>query len=351
MKKVRIGIIGVGGIAMNRHIRELLDCEDAQIVAICDVKPRALARARETVGLSDEKCYTDYRELIADEDVEAVEICTPNHLHAEMAIAVLKAGKPVNVEKPVALNYEQAVRMLQAERESESFAMTCFTYRYMPAVRYAKYLVDSGTIGEIVGLNVAYLKNSAFWEGRRLEWRFVKEYAGSGVIGDLGIHLIDLAQLLAGNITRLCATKEIVVKERRQLDCEEIGKVETEDSCSFLAQFEGGASGTFHITRCAIGHANTIRYDVYGTKGSISFDLNNPKLLNICTGEGNPKDYVNRTEEVPTEFFLTQEQAFVDAVQGKRDALFPTLEKGVQGQKIVDSILRSAEENRWVTLE
>ena len=220
----------------------------------------------------------------------------------------------------------------------------------MPAVRYAKRLVEEGAIGEIVGLNVAYLKSSAFWEGRRLEWRFVKEYAGSGVVGDLGIHLIDLAQLLAGNMTRLCATREIVIPKRPLLDREEMGNVETEDSCSFLAYFENGAHGSFHITRCAIGHANTIRYDVYGTRGSISFDLNDPKILNVCTGEGDPKDYQGKTVAVPKEFFLTQEQAFVNAVRGDRDTLFPRLEEGVQGQKIVDAILQSSEEGRWVRL-
>ena len=228
--------------------------------------------------------------------------------------------------------------------------MTCFSYRFQPAVRYAKYILEQGAIGDVVGINVAYLKNSAFWEGRRLEWRFVQEYAASGVIGDLGVHLIDLAQLLAGEITELCASQMTVVKERRRLSSDALAPVETDDQCSFIAKFSCGAQGSFHITRCAIGHVNTIRYDAYGTKGSLSFDLNHPEVLGICRGEGDPKNLRTEMVDVPLEFYKEQERTFVDAVLGRRDDLFPSLETGAQGQKVVDAILLSANEKRWVTL-
>ena len=347
MKTIKIGIIGVGGIA-KKHIKELISYEDVKIVAICDVDPKAIAEKNAQLQLPAEKCYENYMDLINDPDVDAVEICTPNYLHAPMAMAALEAGKPVNLEKPIAMSYEEALKILDAEEKSNAFGMTCFSYRFKPAVRYAKHLVDTGAIGRIVGVNVAYLKSSAFWEGRRLEWRFVKEYAASGVIGDLGVHLIDLAQLLAGEVTSLCATQQTVVKERQRLDSDEIAPVETEDQCSFIAKFAGGAEGSFHITRCAIGHANTIRYDVYGEKGSLSFDLNDPTVLGVCYGDGDPKDLKIQTVSVPKEFYLEQERAFVDAVKGVHNPLFPTLSHGAQGQRVVDAILRSAAERRWI---
>jgi len=347
--KIRIGIIGVGGIS-HKHITELLECPHAEITAICDINPNAIAQKNEKLHLPAHKCYADYHDLIRDPDVDAVEVCTPNYLHAEMAIAVLRAGKHVNLEKPIAMNYAEAQKILQAEKESPAFGMTCFSYRFRPAVRYAKHLLDQGLIGEIVGLNVAYLKDSAFWEGRRLEWRFVKEYAASGVIGDLGVHLIDLAQLLAGEITELCSSYKTVVKERKKLDSEEIGKVETDDQCSFVAHFACGAEGTFHITRCAYGHANTIRYDVFGTRGAFAINLNDSTTLGICAGEGAPQSLRMQTVEVPKEFYRGQEETFVDAIRGIRDPLFPSLELGAQGQKVVDALLLSAEERRWITL-
>ena len=350
MKTVRIGIVGTGGVANYRHINELLKCENAKIVALCDIDPSALKRSAEKAGVAAEKCYADYRDLIADPEVDAVEVCTPNFNHAEIAKAVLAAGKPLNLEKPIAMSYGEAMSIVESEKNSTSFGMTCFTYRFMPAVRYAKHLVKQGVVGNIVGLNVAYLKNSAYWEGRPLEWRFEKEKAGSGVVGDLAVHLIDLAQLLAGNIVELCATKQTVVKERPTLDGKSIGRVTTDDSCSFIARFECGAEGGFHITRCAIGHQNTIRYDVYGDRVSISFDLNYPSVLILCRGEGDPRSYKTEAVKVPKEFYLMQEQAFVNAVLGERCDLYPTLADGAQGQKVVDAILSSSDNGCWIKL-
>lgn len=352
MKKVKIGIIGVGGIATGRHIPELLECKDAEIAAICDIDEQRLESARLLANLPQEKCYTDYKALIADADVEAVEVCTPNYLHAEMAITVLEAGKPLSLEKPIAMNYDEAFAITEAEKASSAFGMTCFTYRFMPAVRYALHLMSENIIGDVIGLNVTYAKNSAFWEGRRLEWRFVKEYAASGVAGDLGVHLVDLAQMLAGEIVELCAMTDIVVKERVTLDGSSTAKVETDDNCFFLARFKNGASGTFHITRAAIGHSNTIRYDVYGTKGSLSFVLDKPipDTVILCTGEGDPKDFKAKEISVPKEFYLSQAEGFVNAVNGKKDTIFPTLSNGLQGQKIIDAILESASTRSWVKL-
>lgn len=349
MKKIRIGIIGLGGIA-NKHIDELLQQEGAKITAICDISPAAIAEKNKRLGLAPEKCYEDYRALIADAEVDAVEICTPNHLHAPMAIAALQAGKPVNLEKPIAMTSEEAARICAAQKESGALGMTCFSYRFKPAVRYAKHLVESGSLGKIVGLNVAYLKDSALWEGRKLEWRFVKEYACSGVIGDLGVHLIDLAQLLAGEMDGVFAMQKTVVTERPLLDGSGTGKVETEDMCGFIASFACGAQGTFHITRAAAGYKNTIRYDVYGTKGAISFDLDHPEHLSVCCGEGDLKKQSFETVEVPREFYLDQEEAFIHAMQGRTDPLFPSLSDGAQGQRVIDALLRSAEEKRWVSL-
>ncbi len=350
MKKIGIGIIGCGGIAVNKHIKELLQVQGAEITALCDIDVAALRRAGELACVGEAHRYRDYRDLIADGAVDAVEICTPNCHHAEMACAALRAGKPVNLEKPIAMNMREAEEILAAERESSAFGMVSFSYRFMPAVRYAKHLVDAGAIGRVVGVNVAYLKSSAFWQGRRLEWRFEAEKAGSGVTGDLGAHLIDLAQMLAGRVSTLCAVCDTVVKERPTLDGTGVGTVTTDDTALFLARFACGAVGSFHITRCAIGHANTIRYDIYGDRGSISFDLNDPSILTITNGEGDPKHLRPRVEKVPEEFALMQEQAFSDALRGERDPLFPTISDGVQGQAVIDAILRSSVSGEWVTV-
>ena len=350
MKKVKIGIIGVGGIA-NKHIAELLNCEDAEIVAICDINPAAIEAKNAKLHLPAEKCYSDYKELIADPDVEAVEICTPNHLHAEMAIAALEAGKPINLEKPIAMSYREALDIVDASKNVARPNMTCFSYRFKPAVRYAKHLVDSGALGEITGLNVAYLKNSALWEGRRLEWRFVKEYAGTGVLGDLGVHLIDMTRYLVGDLKSVCGDTEIVIKERKKLDSDEIGKVETDDYCAFMAKVGDNVHANFTITRCALGNANTIKYDIYGTEGVISFNLNNPDVLNVCVGEIDKECNGIHTVKVPARFARGQEQTFIDVASGKTLTDVPVVADGVDCQRILDAILLSTEQKRWIDVD
>ena len=199
-------------------------------------------------------------------------------------------------------------------------------------------------MGKLFAVYAQYLKSSAFIKGRRLDWRFEKRYARYGVSGDLGVHLIDLATFLAGDIQKIYADTGIVVKERKKLDSEEYAPVETDDYCNFLAKFKNGASATFSITRCAPGNANRVCAEVYGNKGGIRFDLNKSDTLEVCVN-----DKMVPTE-VPKEFFTTQMQEFINVINGKADEYVPTLEDGCKGQKILDAILDSAETGTWITL-
>ena len=346
-----IGIIGIGAIAVNRHIRELQQVADCAVTAICDIDPQKLEIIGEKLGIPAERRFTDYRDLIACEAVDAVEICTPNYLHVPIAVAAVEQGKPIHVEKPLATDLAATAPLSEALAKKNVPNMMSFTYRFMPAVRYAKWIIDQGLIGDIISVDVAYLKDSAFMEGRRLEWRFIKEYAGTGVLGDLGIHLIDMAELLIGRIQAVSAVTEIVVKQRKRLDSEEYGTVETDDYCSFLAKMERGVKGNFMITRCAVGQTNTIKYDIYGTKGLISFNLNDPNVLDVCAGEVDHMSGSVHTVKVPKKFFITQEQAFVDLLNGKPCDHFPTVADGVRGQVILDALQQSAAEERWIKTE
>ena len=348
MKTIKTVMIGVGNISgiYLKNIHETF--HEIELIGVCDLIRKRAEKAQQEYGVP--RIYETMHDAFADPEVEMVLNLTRPYEHFEVSRAALEAGKPVNLEKPIAMHGGEAAAICAAQKKNGLPGMTCFSYRFKPAVRYAKHLVESGSLGRIVGLNVAYLKDSALWEGRRLEWRFVKEYANSGVIGDLGVHLIDLAQLLAGQIDGVFAMQKTVVTERPLLDGSGTGKVETEDMCGFLASFACGAQGTFHITRAAAGYKNTIRYDVYGTKGAISFDLDHPEHLSVCCGEGDLKQLAFRTVEVPGEFYLDQEEAFIHALQGKDVPLFPTLEDGAQGQRVIDALLRSAEEQRWVSL-
>ena len=348
---VRIGIIGTGGITCGKHIPELVKVRDAKITALCDIDPAAMEKAAKIANVVETAHrFTDWHDLIACEDVDAVEICTPNYLHVPMAIAAVQAGKPIHVEKPLGMTYEETMTLADALKANPVPNMMCFSYRYFPAVRYAKYILDKGLLGRIVDVHAEYLKSSAFREGRKLDWRFEKQYAGTGVLGDLGAHLLDAMQFLVSPVVCIAGQTATVVKEREKLDGSGIGKVTTDDYCSFIAALENGANATFRITRCAIGNANTIRFDICGTEGVISFNLNDPSVLNVCIGEIDKKSDGIHTVKVPPEFTCTQEQTFVDVAQGKDVPFAPTVEDGIRVQKVLDAIYASAEEKRFVTI-
>lgn len=336
-----IGIIGLGGIS-RKHIKEITASKDAKIRAICDIDEAKLKTVGDQLQIPEECRFTDYRALIQCPQVEAVEICTPNYLHIPMAMEVVKAGKALELEKPLSVDYRGVDELLQAIEEKGVPNMTCFSYRFMPAVRYAKHLISSGKLGRIINVDVAYLKSSAFWAGRRLDWRFVKEYAGCGVIGDLGVHLIDMTRYLVGDFQTVYASTEIVVKERQKLDSDEYAPVETEDIASFLARLEGNVKANFLITRCAIGNNNTIQYAIYGTEGVLQFNLNHPEELTVCIGDVDRETDSLHTVKVPKDYARGQEETFIRAALGKSDEDCPSIREGAKCQKIVDALLESA---------
>ncbi len=348
MKK--IGIIGLGMIACGRHIPELKNVKECKITAICDIDENKLKTVGDSLDIPEELRFTDYNDLISCSEVDAVEICTPNNWHIPMAIAAVKAGKALNIEKPLSIDLPSCEPLKLAIKENNVPNMMSFTYRFMPAIRYAKWIIDNGLIGDILNVDVEYLKDSGFIEGRRLEWRFEKEKAGTGVLGDLGVHLIDTAELLAGKITSVCGFTDIIVKERMRLDSDQIAPVETDDYCSFICTMENNVKGNFVISRCAIGKGNSIKFDLYGTNGVICFDMNNPNVLGVYSKVSDISNKKLETIDVPQNFHTTQEAEFVKMLCGEECDIFPTIDDGLRSQKILDAILESSEKHCWVNI-
>ena len=350
MTKVRIGIIGCGGIARGAHLPRLAEIEDCEITALCDIDRAALDRAGDQYGVPIERRFTDYRDLVACGQVDAVEVCTPNDMHVPCALAAVEARKPVNVEKPLSLSCETAQPLLDRLAQTPVVSMMCFSYRFLPAVQYARHLLEQKLLGDIVSISVEYLKESAFWEGRRLDWRFDKQIAGSGVLSDLGAHLVDMTRFLIGEFRSVSADCGTVVKRRQRLDSDEWADVTTDDYCHFIARVGEGAFANFTISRCCIGQRNSIRYDIYGTKGALSFDLNHPELLQVCIGPVDRETGSLHTVTVPAKYKKLQELTFVRAVRGEADCEVPDLQEGMACQRVLDALLQSAEEHRWVVV-
>ncbi|MFF7051636.1 Gfo/Idh/MocA family protein [Streptomyces griseorubiginosus] len=230
---------------------------------------------------------TDWRALITRDDVQLVDICTPGDSHAEIAIAALEAGKHVLCEKPLANSVVEAEAMVaaaEAARSRGQLAMVGFNYRRVPALTFARRLIADGRLGTLRHVRVSYLQDWLVDSDFPLTWRLQREHAGSGALGDLGAHIVDLAQFLAGEVlVGVSAQLETFVKERPRLDGASSGltasggavrgPVTVDDAAVFTGRLASGALATFEATRMATGRKNALRLEINGESGSLAFDL------------------------------------------------------------------------------
>jgi predicted dehydrogenase len=349
---LRIGIIGAGGVARSIHLPGFRLYPGVEITAACDPDRRA-ARA---LGIS--QTFERVDDLLACRDVDAVVVATPNHLHRTIALDALAAGKHVLCEKPLALNAADAISMAAAAESSGLVHMTAFTYRFTPALQYMRRLVASGELGDLRTVRAAYLMALS---KHLLGWRSTKQFAGSGVLADIGSHLIHMVQFLAGDIVELTAAR------RRFRDDPES---DVEDWISFLADFSGGACGTFEVSRVCAGRGAGISEDVfidlYGSAGSAVFSLQDPWGLRVALGPeaADPSCPLVR-RDVPEEFLkipgsprdihahdprwgyrYDQAWQFVESVRlGKARA--PSFADGARCQQVLDAALVSSETREW----
>ena len=250
----------------------------------------AVVTAAEKWGWSETS--NDWRQVIARDDIDVIDIVTPGDSHAEIAVAALEAGKHVLCEKPLANSVAEAEVMAAAAgsaAERGVFAMVGFTYRRVPAVTFARELVASGAIGDVRNVRAEYLQDWLVDETAPLAWRLQKEHAGSGALGDIGAHAIDLAQFITGQrLTSVAGTIDTVVAERPLLAEGSglsgtagagRGAVTVDDVALFSGRFEQGALGAFVASRMSTGRKNALRIEVSGSRGAIAFDLEDMNAL------------------------------------------------------------------------
>jgi predicted dehydrogenase len=254
------------------------------MTALCGRDAAAAHAAAQRMGWSSVE--TDWKDLVKRDDVHLVDICTPGDTHAEIAIAALEAGKHVLCEKPLANTVAEAEAMVQAAVAAEQRgvrSMVGFNYRLVPAIALARKLVADGRLGTIRHVRAQYLQDWIVDPSFPLVWRLQKEKAGSGALGDIGAHIIDLAQHVLGSaITGVAGLTETFVRERPLPEASSglsasggggTGAVTVDDAALFLARFRSGALGTFEATRFASGRKNAIRLEVNGSDGSLAFDF------------------------------------------------------------------------------
>jgi predicted dehydrogenase len=375
-KPLNIGMIGYGfmGRAHSNAYSKVNHFFDLQyrpvLKAICardEAKAKAFAA---TWGY--ESVETDWRKLIARKDIDAIDICTPNNLHREIALAAAGAGKMILCEKPLAMNSQEGAEMAAAVEQAGVANMVWYNYRRIPAVTLAKNLIDEGRLGRIFHYRAVFLQDwtisTDLPQGGTGLWRLDAAAAGSGVTGDLLAHCIDTALWLNGSIDRVTAMTETFVKERKHNLTGKVEPVGIDDACAFLARFNNGSLATFESTRYARGHKALYTFEINGEKASIQWDLHDLHRLSYfdhrdestlrgwrsihVTDGDHPymsKWWVPGLQIGYEHSFVHQVADFLEGLANNKPAS-PTFRDALETQKVCDAVLESGRTSQWVAV-
>ncbi len=374
VSEIGVGLVGyrfMGKAHSNayRQVARFFDVNPAPAMrALCGRDEEGVKAAAARLGW--EGYETNYRRLLERDDVGLVDVATPGNTHREISVAALEAGKHVICEKPLTNTLDEAREMLEAARKAEARAGTvnvvCFNYRRAPAVQLARRLIQEGRLGEIRHWRAVYLQDFILDPRMPLIWRFQKEVAGSGALGDLGAHLVDLAHFLVGPIKEVVGTAETFIRERPlEPGSDATGPVTVDDAVAFLARFENGAMGTFEATRLAPGRKNRNSFEINGSGGSLVFDLERMNELRLYLADDPAETAGFRTINVtqpghpymqawwPAGHIIGYEHTFVHTIKDLLDGISagespaPTFEDGYRCQAVLDAVERSLEGGSW----
>ncbi|MCP4078920.1 MAG: Gfo/Idh/MocA family oxidoreductase [Planctomycetaceae bacterium] len=321
-----------------------------------------------------ESTETDWRALIARDDIDAIDICVPNNLHKEIAIAAAEAGKMILCEKPLSMDVAEGEAMCEAVEKAGVTNMVWYNYRRVPAVTLAKNLIDEGRLGRIFHYRANFLQDWTIAEdvpqGGAALWRLDAAAAGSGVTGDLLAHCIDTALWLNGSIHDVTAMTETFVKERMHNLTGKVEPVGIDDACAFLCHFENGSLGLFESTRYARGHKALYTFEVNGEKGSLRWDLHDLHRLEFfdhadesavrgwrnvhVTDHGGDHPYMDHWWVPGLQIgyehsFVHQVADFLGGLDRGENA-GPTFRDALETQKVCDAVLESAKTKSWCNI-
>ncbi len=320
-----------------------------------------------------ESVETDWRKLIERADIDVIDVCAPNNLHREIALAAAQAGKTILCEKPLAMNSQEGAEMVAAVEKAGVANMVWYNYRRIPAVTLAKKLIDEGRLGRIFHYRAVFLQDwtisSELPQGGTGLWRLDVAAAGSGVTGDLLAHCIDTAIWLNGGIDRVTAMTETFIKERKHTLTGKVEPVGIDDACAFLARFKNGSLATFESTRYARGHKALYTFEINGEKASIQWDLHDLhrlsyfdhrdesglrgwRSIHITDGE-HPymsKWWVPGLQIGYEHSFVHQVADFLDGLASGKPA-GPTFRDALETQRVCDAVLQSGRNGQWAKVE
>jgi predicted dehydrogenase len=375
-KPINIGMIGYGFMARthsnaHRKVNNFFDLEYRPVLkTVCGLVEAEAKAFADRWGY--ENYTTDWKKVVADKNIDLIEICVPNNVHAEIAISAAKAGKMIICEKPLALNVAQAKEMVDAVEKAKVPNLVSFNYRRVPAVTLAKQLIDQGRLGRIFHYRANFLQDWTIStdvpQGGMATWRLDVKAAGSGVTGDLLAHCIDTAIWQNGSIKSVNAMTETFVKERKNVETGKVEPVGIDDACTFFCRFDNGSLGNFESTRYARGHKALFTFEINGEKASIRWGLHDLHRLqyfdhrdegivrgwrSIHVSDGDQpymkKWWVPGLQIGYEHTFVHQIADFLEGLAAGKPA-GPTFRDALETQKVCEAVLNSAKTGQWVNI-
>jgi predicted dehydrogenase len=338
-----------------------------EMVAICGRNEEATRAAAVRFGY--ETYYTDWRKMIADDRVQLFDNGGPNDAHAEPCIAAAQAGKHILCEKPLARTAEEAKGMLDAVQKAGVKHMVAFNYRFVPAIRQIRKLIESGALGRIYHFRAVYLQEWIMPHyNMPMIWRLDKKVAGSGALGDLGAHIIDLVVWMAGPIVEVMAESRIVIP-RRPLTAggSALGPVDTDDETRALIRLGSGATGTLETSRVTIGAANDLVFEIQGDRGALRYSLDDPNGLWAYDGTvSEPRRGWTRIETIQRYAGAAHPDwaAAIGVARGHAESQYqfaravwdrtagdPGVDAGIAAQAVIEAAYRSASARAWAAVD
>lgn len=383
MKTYKVGLIGAGFMAKAHSIAYagmpmFFWPAPGMTVrkTIADLTQERADEAAASFGF--EKGTANWKDIIDDPEIDIVDICTPNDVHAEIAIAAAEAGKHILCEKPISRTVEEAKAMYHAVKKAGVINMLAFNYRRTPAVQLAKKYIAEGALGDILDFRATYLQDWSADPNSPLSWRFQKNVCGSGALGDIATHVVDMMRFLVGDFEEVNARTATYIDERpvQTGSVDSLGNVkggsnvpkgavDVDDQCFFMIKAEKGVFGTIEATRNAWGRNNFITFEIHGTKGSVAFNYERRDELQVCfasdegdrrgfrtvyTGPAHP--YGQGLWPIPalgigyTETKIVEMYDFIKAIAQNEQA-DPSFKDGYKIELISDAVLRSAQSQQW----
>ncbi len=373
-KKIRVGLIGYGFMgrthsnAYNRVTNFFPELTfEPVLTAVCGRNTEKVSAFADQWGY--ESFETDWRKLIARKDIDLVDICTPNDMHAEIALEAAKAGKIIICEKPLSRTIEEGQKMVKAVGDAGIKTLISYNYRRIPAVTLAKKIIDSGKLGRIFHYRANFLQDWTISpdvpQGGAAAWRLDSKVAGSGVTGDLLAHCIDTAMWLNGGIKDVTAMTETFIKKRIHQETGQLEDVGIDDACAFLCHFDNGSLGLFESTRYARGHKALYTFEINGEHASIAWDLEDMNRLQFFDHKDESQirgwhsvhitdgDHPYMSKWWVPGLSIGYEHSFVHQIADFLKSLetgetcSPTFKEAFETQKVCEAVLNSARKKTW----